>query len=679
MPRFITCSILLAWLFWLEPGTDTLAIHLKTRTFDPLATADTKAVSPRTAAREGRQRLLVQFSRALTTEEFQRLASGEARILGYVPDQAYVISTPAEFEWEPFPLRHQAPITAADKWSPLLDIPVALADGVAEPAPVFYLALFHEDVEVTAARELALGLALEVREHPNLMPNHLLVQGPEAVIRSLSEFDEVAYILPASEDLAMGWPVVPCENGMVGEYPLSPLAAAAATGSGWAANRRAPVTVTTTWGAMSARLESSAARGEIERALAEWARVVRIDFRAGTSAVATRNLHFLFGIRHHGDSFPFTGASGVIAHAFFPAPPNPEPIAGDVHFNDDMPFRIGADTDLFSVALHEIGHALGLPHTDSGTTVMYPYYRRYTALSAGDIANIRQLYLSTDEATPAALRINITPVNSEGLATVNLAGTVENGTLPIRVQWANSRGGSGTVQADTARRWSIRNVPLSLGTNQFTLTAIDATGTRASGSISVNRAQAPSPAPAPAPTGVPELRVTSPPATTTAATVRLAGVAAAPQGIRRVTWATPAASGQADGTLEWTIPALPLQAGSNSVTLRAEALDGATATVTLTIVRTVASDRTAPLIAILSPNGPSVGTSNSSIVVTGAASDSGGLDAITWQNGALSGIATGTNSWRAEIPLLPGFNTVIIRARDLANNTAWRSLTVARR
>ena len=686
MPRFITCSLLLVWLIALDPTVDTQDIHLKTRTYDPLTAPESKAKASH-AIRTGRQRLLVQFTRPLTHEELDLLSQNDARILGFIPDQAYVISTPEAFDWEPFPLRYQSSIAPSDKWSPLLDLPLTLNDKERHPDPVFYLVLFHEDVAPQDARNLALNQLLEVREHPHLAPHHLLVQGPETVIRALTEYDEVAYVLPASEDLAKGWPVVACENGIMGNYPLSPLAATASTGPGWAASARTPVTLTTTWGALSPKLDSAATRAEIERALAEWSRVVRVTFLPGTSPAAPRNLHILFGTRNHGDASPFTGTSGVIAHAYFPAPPNPEPIAGDVHFNDDMPFRIGADTDLFSVALHEVGHALGLPHTDSGNTVMYPYYRKYHALTSVDIANIRQLYLSSDAATSTAptatFRLLVTPVAATALDLADLAGTVENGTLPIRVQWANNRGGSGTILADSARRWSIRNVPLLTGTNQFTLTATDSLNANARETLAVTRVSTTPPAPpAPAPAPTPELRILAPNNNdrTTAATIRVTGTASSPQGLRRILWSTPTATGQADGLTQWTIPALPLERGANLIVLRAEALDAATATATLTIVRDTLSDTTAPLLTIVSPNVPSVATSNSTIIVSGAANDAGGIAAVTWKSSSgPTGTAAGTNSWRAEIPLNPGFNTIVIRAHDTAGNTAWRSLTVTRR
>jgi len=686
MPRLITVSLLLAWLLCLVPSPETgapLEIHLKTRTYDPLSTeAQAKASSHRVADGDARRRVLAQFTRPLNPDEIDLLASRGARILGFIPDQAYVISIPSGLDWDPLPLRSQSPIAPSDKWSPLLASSLALSDAARDPDPVFYLVLFHEDVPPEDARTLALTQGLEVREHPNLSSLHLLVQGPEAVIRGLTEFDEVSYILPASEDLAKGWPVVPCENGVVGGYPLSPLAAAASTGPGWGSPRTA-ITLATTWGPLSNKLDAAATRGEIERALAEWSRVVQVTFRPGSSPAATRNLNILFATRSHGDTFPFTGTAGVIAHAFYPSPPNPEPIAGDVHFNDDMPLRIGADTDLFSVALHEFGHALGLPHMDSGNAVMYPYYRKYTALAAADIAAIRQFYLSTDSASGApAFRVNVSPIANTAADTADLAGTVANGTLPIRVQWANNRGGGGTVLADSARRWSVRNVPLVAGANAIALTGTDASGARATESVAITRTGTPGNSPPPGAPAAPQLRVTSPNPNdrTTAPTIRLTGTASAPNGTRRILWSTATANGQAGGTTSWVIPALPLEQGANPVTLRLETTDGLAATAQFTLFRDASNDTTAPLITIVSPTTTGVSTSNASVVISGTAYDAGGVAEVTWQNSAGgTGTATGTNSWRAEVPIAQGFNTLIVRARDASGNTAWRSLNVTRR
>src|SRR5207237_4093906 len=124
----------------------------------------------------------------------------------------------------------------------------------------------------------------------------------------------------------------------------------------------------------------------------------------GTTATAPRTVNILFASGEHGDGYPFDGPGRVLAHTFYPSPPNPEPLAGDMHFDDAESWRIGANTDLFSVALHELGHAMGLGHADSPSAVMYPYYRMASALSSLDVSVAQTLYAApgSTPVTPAA-------------------------------------------------------------------------------------------------------------------------------------------------------------------------------------------------------------------------------------------------------------------------------------
>lgn len=46
----------------------------------------------------------------------------------------------------------------------------------------------------------------------------------------------------------------------------------------------------------------------------------------------------------------------------------------------------------YSVATHELGHALGLDHSSSRSSVMYPVDQGVTTLSAGDIAALKTIY-----------------------------------------------------------------------------------------------------------------------------------------------------------------------------------------------------------------------------------------------------------------------------------------------
>ncbi len=53
--------------------------------------------------------------------------------------------------------------------------------------------------------------------------------------------------------------------------------------------------------------------------------------------------------RSHGDAYPFDGPGAVLAHTFYPAAPNPEPMAGDMHLDDDEGWRVGR-TSICSVS-----------------------------------------------------------------------------------------------------------------------------------------------------------------------------------------------------------------------------------------------------------------------------------------------------------------------------------------
>lgn len=102
--------------------------------------------------------------------------------------------------------------------------------------------------------------------------------------------------------------------------------------------------------------------------------------------------------------YPFDGLGGVVAHAYYP----PE---GRVHFDDDEQFtEFGGDvigwwwsqrrsTGLLYTAVHEIGHALGLGHSDVKEAVMWPLAKfGRPVLHQDDIDGIHSLYGSSPAA-----------------------------------------------------------------------------------------------------------------------------------------------------------------------------------------------------------------------------------------------------------------------------------------
>ena len=70
---------------------------------------------------------------------------------------------------------------------------------------------------------------------------------------------------------------------------------------------------------------------------------------------SSRNLNFLFASGPHGDPFPFDGPGRTLAHTFYPADVNPEPIAGDLHFDNAENWQSGVNPDFIQSYCMSLG------------------------------------------------------------------------------------------------------------------------------------------------------------------------------------------------------------------------------------------------------------------------------------------------------------------------------------
>jgi hypothetical protein len=575
--------------------------------------------------------LLVQFDRAPTAQHISDLTARGVTVLADVPENGVLVSVAGPVQLAGLGVRYAAPIAAADKISAL--------DAMNTTG--YLLVEFYPDVNLNDARGLLLNAGAELSENPDLGPQVLMIHSSDmTLVASLAQLDPVSYIFPASTELAQGTPVIPCAGALTTNGAT--VQSIPTYGYGWDGPGLGAATVFYYYSSVTSQLNATAAKAEIARAMAQWANVVKVTWAPGVSATANQTVNILWTTYAHGDAYPFTGAVGVMAHTFYPANPNPEPIAGDMHLNDSMTWGIGTNTDLFSVTLHELGHALGLGHSDNPNDVMYPYYKQVTGLTADDIAAVQTMYAAQAGASTS------TPVTAP-------APTPTPAPAP--------------------------------------------TPTPAP-------APTPTPAPGPSSPAAAALALTinATAATTSAATVTLTGTAAGGTGTISVTWSTAstsvAISGSATGSTAWMIASIALATGGNTITVTATAGSSHVSQV-VTITRQAAAptptpapappttpptttggsgtDATPPTLTVASPGATTVSTSAATIAFSGTASDNVGVSLVTWStNTGQAGTATGTASWSASIPLLVGSNVVTIKAYDAAGNSSWRSVVVTR-
>jgi hypothetical protein len=582
-------------------------IHLKTRN---LTAADYPAAEALGPVAQGPGHLLVQFTGTPQASDVRELERRGARVVGAAPDGGLTISVDQPISLEGLAVKWAGLLLPEDKISPLIS-------AAADTGPSVVVIEFHPDVATRRALELLRASNVQILKHPDLAPNHQLVSASSAALAQIAGYDEVAYIFPASNDLIQGNPVMACTSAMMGQAAVGQYVT---VGTGWGgADANGIVELDYVFTQMSAKLPAASTQSEIIRALQEWTKYTNISFVPGGTSTVDRTVAIMFAEGVHGDGFPFTAGSPVLAHTFFPSPPNLDPIAGQMHLNEDQDWHIGSDVDVYTVALHEAGHALGLGHSDDPTAVMYPYYRFGAVLSPSDIASIQSLYGSPNTVSaPALLSVAIsnpaTATVTTAAASIALSGTAAGGTGALQVIWANGQGATGTAAGSAS--WSIGSVPLSPGSNVITVQVTDSTGNTASSSITVTQ----------------QVSTVTPPS--------LPAVPITP-----------------------IIPSLPIT----------PIIPTAPTTPTTPTTPTPSGP---PSLTITSPSMTIVATSLPSITMSGTATAN--VTSVTWTNSTgSSGTATGTTSWTAAaIPLLEGTNMITVNAFDAAGASAWRSVTV---
>ncbi|KAL2238585.1 UNVERIFIED_CONTAM: Metalloendoproteinase 1 [Sesamum indicum] len=124
-------------------------------------------------------------------------------------------------------------------------------------------------------------------------------------------------------------------------------------------------------------------------AFGRWITVSPFNFEY-RSDFGSADVKVSFETRDHGDGSPFDGPNGILAHAFWPTD-------GRMHFDAEenwTPYVAKGSYDLQTVGLHELGHILGLGHSQDPKASMFAYFQpgERRDLNEDDIRGIQTLY-----------------------------------------------------------------------------------------------------------------------------------------------------------------------------------------------------------------------------------------------------------------------------------------------
>ena len=147
----------------------------------------------------------------------------------------------------------------------------------------------------------------------------------------------------------------------------------------------------------------------------------------------------IFPLGAHGDDQDFDGPGQVLAHAFYPNH------GGDIHFDDHEAWIVSSANSnsnskmLLPVAVHEIGHSLGLKHSTAPNSIMkevYSVQNSMVILDDDDVKGIQSIYgMFPFCCTTTSTTSTTTTTTTTTTSTTTTTTTTTSSTTKAAVVW----------------------------------------------------------------------------------------------------------------------------------------------------------------------------------------------------------------------------------------------------